>query len=184
MAATGQSYARRQRAEAHARRRMQRSVPPGRDLILDPITVQRRTELAAELLSFYEFLTKLYLPTTCIKRPPKGGWPSITAERLAFLGKIDAVIDVLKHIPYISQDLAGKNDDRYQIFEDSLQRLCGIFFRTTGHQTPRRRGRRAIRLNFGRRLCEQASLGGKTRRHAAHRFVGSIEFQGWLLDLV
>lgn len=114
--ATEQADARRERAEARARRHESESVISPRTLNVDAAAIKRRDVLAAELLSLYEFLTTLYLPDDCIKRPPKGGWPSITAERLEFLGKTDAVIDLLKHIPYISQDV----EEEYQIQEKCI----------------------------------------------------------------
>lgn len=113
--ASEQVDARKKRAEARARRNdASAESPPAVDI--DSEAMKRREELAAELLSYYEFLTTMYLPEDCLKRPPKGGWPSVTAERLAFLGKTDAVIDLLKHIPYISQDV----EDDYQIQEKSI----------------------------------------------------------------
>lgn len=117
-----QARARNHRAEAQARRREQRMVPPGRPLLVAPDAIPRRKELVTQLSLYYEFLKTLYLPDNCAKYPPKGGdgWSFITAERLAFMGKTDAVIDVLKHIPYITQDLAALNSERFQIFEKTV----------------------------------------------------------------
>lgn len=58
----------------------------------------------------------MYLPKDCIKRAPCNGWTSITAERLGFLGKTDVVLDLLQHIPYISQDV----EEGYQINEKCI----------------------------------------------------------------
>lgn len=110
-----QVQARKLRSEARTRR-SEAPTAEGRALVVDSFAIQRREELAAELLSYYEFLTTLYLPKDCIKRPPKEGWPSITAEHLAFLGKTDTVIDLLKHIPYISQDI----EEGYQLYEKCI----------------------------------------------------------------
>lgn len=111
--ATEQANARKHRAIARARRNEQIAADIPRPLEVDDAAIKRRNDLARELLSYYEYLTTLHLAVDCIKRPPKGGWPSITAERLAFLGKTDAVIDLLKHIPYISQDV----ENGLQIYE-------------------------------------------------------------------
>lgn len=109
-----QAATRQQRADARIRSREQALIPAGRALIVDSAAATRRNALAVQLQSFYEFLTTMYLPTSCIKRPPKEvGWPSITAERLAFMEKTDTVVDLLKHIPYISQDV----EETYQIQE-------------------------------------------------------------------
>lgn len=37
----------------------------------------------------------------CIVEPPEGGWPSITQDSLAGLEKTEAVIELLRHLPYI-----------------------------------------------------------------------------------
>ncbi|KJX94422.1 hypothetical protein TI39_contig4195g00015 [Zymoseptoria brevis] len=41
------------------------------------------------------------IPADCIFEPLVGGWPSITQASLVGLEKTDAVIDVLRHLPYI-----------------------------------------------------------------------------------
>ncbi|KAG9594683.1 hypothetical protein KCU77_g3343, partial [Aureobasidium melanogenum] len=37
----------------------------------------------------------------CIVEPPEEGWPSITQDSLAGLEKTEAVIELLRHLPYI-----------------------------------------------------------------------------------
>ena len=78
-----------------------------RSLIVDTTTLQRRRGIAAQLLEYYRFLTSLYLPAEALKIPHQDGWDFINAERFAFLGKSDAVIDLYKHIPYISDEEGG-----------------------------------------------------------------------------
>jgi hypothetical protein len=48
------------------------------------------------------FLTRIpFIDPEDIMYPPSSGWPNITAERFALLGKTDTVVDLLKHLPYI-----------------------------------------------------------------------------------
>lgn len=72
--------------------------------VIEDANIELRKTIAAELVSFYDFLTKLFLPVEALKRPPREGWSSITSKRFAFLGKTESVIDLYRHIPYISQD--------------------------------------------------------------------------------
>lgn len=65
-----------------------------------------RTEAVAALRSFYEFFATLpSLEPSEIRYPPPTGWPSITATSLAGLDKNEDVVDLLKHIPYITWDV-------------------------------------------------------------------------------
>jgi hypothetical protein len=64
-----------------------------------------REEIIATLTDFYEFLSKLpWLESRDILYPPEGGWPNITKENFAFLGKNEEVIALLRHLPYIRMD--------------------------------------------------------------------------------
>ena len=94
------------------------------------MTKAQRDELVSELTSFYEFLVGLHLPADVLKRPPPGGWPGITQERLGFLNKDDDVIDVLRHIPYITRD------DHLERIEIHRELVCndytGAYFETSG----------------------------------------------------
>lgn len=51
---------------------------------------------------YYAFLCTMYLDPARVAEPPPGGWPEITAERFRHMHKSDAVIDLLRHLPYIS----------------------------------------------------------------------------------
>ena len=68
-----------------------------------------RDECVAAFRDYFDFLTKMYLKPSEVLIPPKGGWPEITADSLQSLGKTDTVIDLLRHLPYIS----GGGDPRY-----------------------------------------------------------------------
>lgn len=52
---------------------------------------------------YYAFLAEDLgaIPFDSIVEPPEEGWPSITQDALAGLQKTDAVIELLRHIPYI-----------------------------------------------------------------------------------
>ena len=52
---------------------------------------------------YYTFLAEDLgaIPLDCISEPPDGDWPSITQDSLAGLEKTDAVIELLRHLPYI-----------------------------------------------------------------------------------
>jgi hypothetical protein len=69
---------------------------------LDP---ELQTEVITALKTFYEFLTKLpWLQPDDVLEPPKQGWPNINTENFAPFQKNDAVIELLKHLPYIRMD--------------------------------------------------------------------------------
>lgn len=50
---------------------------------------------------YYQFLTKMYLKESDVREPPKEGWPSINTVSFKGLEKDDAVIELLRHLPYI-----------------------------------------------------------------------------------
>ncbi|KAG9531060.1 hypothetical protein KCU93_g2321, partial [Aureobasidium melanogenum] len=52
---------------------------------------------------YYHFLANdlRAIPRNCIVEPPKEGWPSISQDSLAGLKKTEAVIELLRHLPYI-----------------------------------------------------------------------------------
>lgn len=62
------------------------------------------TATIAAIRSYYEFLTKLYLPAAAIKEPPPTGWPETTPEAFAPLNKNETVVSLLAHLPYLSKD--------------------------------------------------------------------------------
>lgn len=80
-----------------------------------------RDQVVQELTSLYEFLVTMYLPADALKHPPMpGGWPQISAERLPFMERAEAVIDLMKHIPYIRQDWDDTIHGAYQVHEESV----------------------------------------------------------------
>lgn len=56
---------------------------------------------------YYTFLTEVLgcLLPECVEEPPPEGWPNITEESLAGLEKTKAVIEVLRHLPYIKSSV-------------------------------------------------------------------------------
>ncbi|KAH0009669.1 hypothetical protein KCU78_g10618, partial [Aureobasidium melanogenum] len=52
---------------------------------------------------YYHFLANDLgaIPRNCIVEPPEEGWPTITQDSLAGLEKTEAVIELLRHLPYI-----------------------------------------------------------------------------------
>ena len=57
-----------------------------------------------EITSFYAFLTNLYIPSSALRFPPAGGWLSIDAQSYSFLKKNETVIDLMRHLPYITRE--------------------------------------------------------------------------------
>jgi hypothetical protein len=75
-----------------------------------------RDEVVASVTDYYNFLiTRLHFEPSDLKAPPPTGWPRITQARLAFLGKSDKAIDLLKHLPYL---LPG--DEEKQIYDHAV----------------------------------------------------------------
>jgi hypothetical protein len=62
-----------------------------------------RDELVAIIDDFYTFLTTFYIPESALKRAPPTGWPNITPETTKGFRKSQAVIDLIKHLPYIDE---------------------------------------------------------------------------------
>jgi hypothetical protein len=68
-------------------------------------TPYSRDETVSAIKSFYEFLTTLPgLLTSAIQDAPPNGWPEIDSNTLAPLKKNEAVIDLLRYIPYIDNN--------------------------------------------------------------------------------
>lgn len=72
-----------------------------------------RDEFVSELTSYYDLLARMYMPESKIKRPPKDGWPQLSPQKLAFMGKDDNVLYILRHIPYIERN---HYEEKYQIY--------------------------------------------------------------------
>ena len=57
------------------------------------------------LTAFYKQIVKHpYLEDAALKIPPSTGWETIDSAALQNLGKSDAVIELLKHLPYLETD--------------------------------------------------------------------------------
>ena len=71
-----------------------------------------RDDVVREITAFYTFLTKMYLPSELLRIPPPEGWSYITPERYAWLKKTPTVIDLMRHLPYISRE----DNDGHKIY--------------------------------------------------------------------
>lgn len=67
-----------------------------------------REATVAAVQDFIAFATIMYLDETAYESPPSTGWPSITPESMRLFGKTDAVIDLLRHLPYPSDTGGGR----------------------------------------------------------------------------
>lgn len=88
------------------------STPPSSSIMpsFDP------GKIIAALGDFYTFLAKLpWIEPADVLSPPPGGWPNITRENFACLGKNDEVIELLRHLPYIRMDGKGLYERDYAL---------------------------------------------------------------------
>lgn len=69
-----------------------------------------RDETVAAVLSFYRQIIKLpYLDEAALLIPPANGWDSIDVEAHRARGKNGTVIDLLRHLPYLCDNLKSDN---------------------------------------------------------------------------
>lgn len=62
-----------------------------------------REEVIKSITEFYQLLAELPLiEPSDVVYPPSEGWPNITKDSFDILGKTDEVIELLKHLPYIT----------------------------------------------------------------------------------
>lgn len=81
--------------------------------------VYSREETVAAVLSFYQQIIKLpYLDETALLIPPANGWDSIDVEAHKARGKNDTVIDLLRHLPYLCDNL--KPDNRLLVYYETV----------------------------------------------------------------
>jgi hypothetical protein len=78
------------------------------------MTAYSRETTVKAVRSYYTFLaTRLgAISPSCIMEPPLSGWPSITTASLAHLEKTDAVVELLRHLPYIKGDSKGEWNEK------------------------------------------------------------------------
>ncbi|KXH48287.1 hypothetical protein CSAL01_05652 [Colletotrichum salicis] len=59
----------------------------------------------AAITSYYELLARVHPDSvSSLEYPPPGGWPQITSESFSILGRNDTVIELMRHIPYFTDD--------------------------------------------------------------------------------
>lgn len=52
--------------------------------------------------NYFQFLSAMYADESQIEEPPEGRWPTISPNGWPKFDKTDKVIDLLRHLPYIS----------------------------------------------------------------------------------
>ena len=78
------------------------------------MTAYSRETTVNAVRSYYTFLAARLgaIRPFCIMEPPLGGWPNITTASLAHLKKTDAVVELLRHLPYIKGDPKGEWNEK------------------------------------------------------------------------
>lgn len=62
-----------------------------------------QAEAVEAVRGYYTFLTNMYLDSSRIAEPPsEDGWPDITPQRFQTFAKTTEVLDLLRHLPYIT----------------------------------------------------------------------------------
>lgn len=74
-----------------------------------------RDEAVAAVRGLIDFATKMYMDETAYEFPPSTGWPSITPDSMRLFGKTDVVVDLLRHLPYLSKDYGWDPERRPQL---------------------------------------------------------------------
>jgi len=91
---------------------------------IDDITYSRE-ECITAILEYYEFLADFYLDESLLIKPPKGGWPSITAEMFKDMDKTSEVIALLRQLQYINYEVHDAQGVSKSCFAD--WRLIGTW---------------------------------------------------------
>ena len=61
-----------------------------------------RSDVAVALSAFYEQVVRFpHLDDSALKTPPSAGWETVDSAALRELGKSEAVIELLRHLPYL-----------------------------------------------------------------------------------
>jgi hypothetical protein len=67
---------------------------------LEGISYSRDATVAA-FRDYYSFLVSMYLDTSAVQEPPKGGWPTIPQNGWPGFDKTDEVVALLRELPYL-----------------------------------------------------------------------------------
>ena len=68
-----------------------------------------RSDVAVALSAFYEQVVRFpHLDDAALRIPPSAGWETVDSAALRELGKSEAVIELLRHLPYL--EAAGRYD--------------------------------------------------------------------------
>jgi hypothetical protein len=60
-----------------------------------------QVEFITLLTDYYEFCNRVFWDNSVVPEAPNNGWPSITQSTMANLHKTNAVIDLLRHMPFV-----------------------------------------------------------------------------------
>lgn len=63
--------------------------------------VYSRSECVAAIRDYYEFLAAMFMDPSFIITPPPGGWPFLNPPHLHSLRKTNAVLALMRHLPYL-----------------------------------------------------------------------------------
>jgi hypothetical protein len=109
---------------------LHRSCTPLRPLLLYTSTnnsnltmVHNRDVLVNCIKRYYDLLVRAaYLDPNAIETPPPSGWTDeqLEVDILRALGRSEAVIDLLRHMPYIKSDSAPQYHPRYEVWEETV----------------------------------------------------------------
>ncbi|KAK8051100.1 hypothetical protein PG993_002485 [Apiospora rasikravindrae] len=89
-----------------------------------------RSAVASGLAQFYDKLTKAaYLPPDAIQHPPPEGWTDAEMDLQGIrttLGRSDAVVDLLRHLPYLRPVDTGPQTGQWPVFPKTkaMRYLC------------------------------------------------------------
>jgi hypothetical protein len=60
-----------------------------------------QVEFLTLLTDYYEFCSRVFWDNSVVAEAPNNGWPSITQSTMANLHKTDAIVDLLRHMPFV-----------------------------------------------------------------------------------
>ncbi|KAI0546596.1 hypothetical protein F4679DRAFT_557294 [Xylaria curta] len=78
-----------------------------------------RDAIASRLTRYYDLLVRMaYLDPAVIQRPPPQGWSDdkLAVDILRVMNRSDKAIDLLRHLPYVRQDL---RDEKWEIYPET-----------------------------------------------------------------
>jgi hypothetical protein len=80
-------------------------------MVLFEELVYSHEETLAAVQEYIAYATKMYLDESDYEWPPSTGWPNITPESMRFFGKTDNVIQLLRYLPYPTDEDPNKRPE-------------------------------------------------------------------------